>query len=85
VTVYLAWTSERIGDAPGPWEEWREIGPGLFLMESTESLSAVYHAVKWLLPGDAALLVSPVEIRPKSRGLRAGTTAWLRNRLPRPS
>jgi hypothetical protein len=84
VTVYLAWTSEPISDSGGPWEEWREVGPGLFLLESAESLSAVYHAVKWLLRDDAALLVSAVESLPKSRGLAPRTTAWLRERVARP-
>lgn len=84
MTVYLAWTSEPIGDSPGPWEEWREIGERLVLLESAESLSTVYHAVKWLLPDGAALLVSAVESAPKGRGLAPGTTAWLRERVARP-
>jgi hypothetical protein len=84
MTVYLAWTSEPISDSPGPWEEWREIGERLVLLESAESLSTVYHAVKWLLPDGAALLVRAVESPPKGRGLAPGTTAWLRDRVARP-
>jgi hypothetical protein len=83
MTVFLAWTSEPPADLEGPWEEAREVAPGLLLLESTESLSAVYHAVKWSLPQDAALVVTPVPLTPKSRGLAPGTTSWLRARTTR--
>lgn len=78
--VYLAWTEEPPEDLDGPWVEARPIAPGLLLLESTESLSVVYHALKWALPGDAALIVTPVDRTPKSRGMAAGTTSWLRER-----
>jgi hypothetical protein len=81
MTVYLAWTSQPPADLVGPWLEARAVAPGVLLLESTEGLSAVYHAVKWSLPHDAALVVTAVERPPKSRGLAAGTTAWLRDRL----
>jgi hypothetical protein len=83
VTVYLAWSSEPPADLRGPWEEAREVAPGLLLLDSTESLSAVYHAVKWSLPDDAALLVTAVPTTPKSRGLAPGATSWLRARTTR--
>jgi hypothetical protein len=83
MTVFLAWTSAPPADLEGPWEEAREVAPGLLLLESTESLSAVYHAVKWSLPQDAALVVTPVPLTPKSRGLAPGTTSWLRARTTR--
>jgi hypothetical protein len=83
VTVYLVWTSHPVADLAGPWEEAREIATGLMLLDSTESLSAVYHAVKWSLPHDAALIVTPVPHTPKSRGMAPGTTAWLRSRTKR--
>jgi hypothetical protein len=82
VTVYLAWTSHPPSDLMGPWEDVRTVAPGLVLFESAESLSAVYHAVKWALPDEAALVVTRLDSRPKSRGLLAGTTAWLRSRIP---
>lgn len=83
VTVYLAWTSEPPEDLDGPWSEARTIAPGLVLLQSTETLSVVYHALKWALPQDAALIVTPVDRTPKSRGMSPGTTAWLRARVPR--
>jgi hypothetical protein len=88
VAVYLAWMSlppeQPAVDLVGPWEEAREVAAGLLLLESTESLSTVYHAVKWSLPPEAALVVTPVEHTPKSRGLANGTTAWLRARTSAP-
>lgn len=83
MTVFLAWTAAEPDTLDGPWSEAREIVPGLLLLESTESLSAVYHAVKWSLPDDTALIVTPVPRTPKSRGLPGGTTTWLRERTER--
>ena len=80
MTAFLAWTSEPPEDLDGPWEEAREIAPGLLAIESRESLSAVYHAVKWALPREAALIVTPVPQTPKSRGMAPGTTSWFRHR-----
>ena len=82
--VYLAWTSYEGVDADelqGPWEEVRVVAPGLVLVESKDRLSPVYHALKWCLPEGAALMVTPVVERPKLKGLNAGTTTWLRERV----
>ncbi|MCE3555671.1 hypothetical protein LWC33_30025 [Pseudonocardia sp. RS11V-5] len=80
MSVYLAWTSRPPVDLVGPWEEARTAAPGVLLLASDASLSAVYHALKWCLPDDAALVVTVVEQTPKSRGLAPGTTTWLRAR-----
>jgi len=80
LTVYLAWTSDPPQDLEGPWHEVRLIAPGLLAVESTESLSAVYHALKWSLLHEASLIVVPLEQTPKSRGMAPGTTRWLRDR-----
>lgn len=69
---------------PGPWRELLEAGPGLVLVETDETLSRVYHEIKWLLPDGCALLVAPLAARPKARGVAAGTVTWLRRRLPLP-
>ena len=79
-TVYLAWTSAPPEDLDGPWLEARQIAPGLLLLESPETLSTVYHALKWALPQEAAIIVAPVDRTPKSRGMASGTTSWLRSR-----
>ncbi|WP_162602279.1 hypothetical protein [Nocardioides daejeonensis] len=80
MTVYLAWVAQPPADLHGPWEEARVIAPGLLLIESDEALSPVYHALKWSLPDNTALIVSPVTQQPKSRGMAPGTTSWLRER-----
>ncbi len=86
MTVYLVW----VGDAeaargvlgePGPWREVRPAAPGLLLVDSDDTLSRVYHEVKWLLPDGCPLTAVPVGSRPKSRGLAPGSVAWLRDRL----
>lgn len=69
---------------PGPWREVKEIAPGLLVLEPEESLSRVFHEIKWLLPGGSTLLVAPLAHRPKVRGLAPGTVSWLRARLPLP-
>ncbi|QIX27946.1 hypothetical protein ncot_16140 [Nocardioides sp. JQ2195] len=83
MNVYLAWTSEPPDDLEGPWTEARPIAPGLLLLESTETLSVVYHALKWSLSDEASLIVSPVDRTPKSRGMAPGTMSWLRDRTSR--
>ncbi len=85
MTVFLAWTPEPPeADLPGPWTELRHAAPGLLLVESSETLSRVFHELKWALPEDAPLIVAPVAATPKLRGLAPGTLAWLRRRTPKP-
>ena len=83
VTVYLAWTTAPVAeDLPGPWEEVRRAAPDLLLLESGDSLSRVYHELKWSLPDGSPLFVAPLAERPKLKGLAEGTQTWLRDRLP---
>ncbi|HWJ11824.1 MAG TPA: hypothetical protein VNS46_20755 [Nocardioides sp.] len=89
MAVCLAWLGDpaAVDDvlgAVGPWREIHRAGPGLLLVETTETTSRVYHELKWLLPADCALLVAPLDRRPKARGVAGGTVAWLRARLPLP-
>jgi hypothetical protein len=85
MTVYVAWVAEAPEpDLPGPWVELRVVAPGLLLIESDETLSRVFHELKWALPEDAALFVAPLAATPKLRHLEAGTLSWLRARTPRP-
>jgi hypothetical protein len=85
VTVYVGWVSELPeAGLPGPWVELRVAAPGLLLIESDDTLSRVFHELKWALPEDARLFVAPLAATPKLRGLEAGTLSWLRERTARP-
>ena len=86
MTVYVAWTPELPEkDLPGPWVEIRVAAPGLLLVESDDTLSRVFHELKWALATeDAPLFVAPLAATPKLRGLEPGTLSWLRERTPRP-
>lgn len=89
MAICLAWLGDPTAagdvlDAPGPWREIRPAGPGLLLVETTETTSRVYHELKSLLPADCALLVAPLDRRPKARGVATGTVSWLRSKLPLP-
>ncbi|MCL8026973.1 hypothetical protein [Nocardioides bruguierae] len=84
MTVYLAWADEPFDPAldsetDGPWRELRRIDDHLLLVESSETLSRVYHHLKWTFEAAPTLLVTPVTDTPKSRGLPPGTTTWLRH------
>lgn len=85
MTVFVAWSpagfdDELVGEATGPWHEVRRVADEVLLVDADETLSKVYHHLKWSLPEDAPLLVVPSEGPGKNRGLPAGTTSWLRAR-----
>ena len=87
MSVCLVWLGDpeqahTVISTPGPWTEVFEAGDGLLVVETEETLSRVFHEIKWLLPGDCPLLVAPVVERPKARGVTEGTVSWLRRRLP---
>ena len=85
MTVYVAWTPDLPeATLPGPWIEQRAAAPGLLLVESHDTLSRVFHELKWALPEDAPLFVAPLAGTPKLRGLASGTLSWLRARTARP-
>jgi hypothetical protein len=80
--LFVAWHgSEPIGDgAEGPWSDLVQLHPGLLLIDSDATRSAVYHAVKHHLPPETPLLVAPLADDPKFSRMAPGTTAWLRDR-----
>lgn len=89
MTVCLVWLGDpalaaSVIASRGPWSEMIEAGSGLLVVETDETVSRVYHEIKWVLPDDCPLLVAPVAERPKARGLTAGTVSWLRERLSLP-
>ena len=85
MTVYVAWTPDLPeANLPGPWTELKVAAPGVLLVDSDDTLSRVFHELKWALSEDASLLVGPLAATPKLRGLNSGTLSWLRARTPRP-
>jgi hypothetical protein len=86
MTVFLAWTAggfppEVVGEGPGPWREVRRAARDVVLVDSEDTLSRVYHELKWALGDDDALVVAPLGDLPKLRGLEPGTQSWLRVRF----
>ena len=82
MTVFMAWVSEPApADLAGPWDELRVAAPDLLLISSGDTLSRVYHQLKWALPEHSALIVAPLAQVPKLKGLPQGTLSWLRDRL----
>ena len=87
MTVYVAWTSADLHDLDpardlaGPWREVLVAAGGLAFVDTDDTLSAVYHALKWSLPHGAAIAVAPVADLPKAKGLAPGTNSWLQARV----
>lgn len=68
-------------DTPGPWRELWELRPGLLLVDSEQSRSAIYHGLKDALPAGTPLLVARCDEVPKFKGMAAGSLAWARARV----
>jgi hypothetical protein len=83
--IYLGYLDghELAEEVPGPWIELFALRPGLVLVDSPESRSRVYHALKDQLPAGTPLLVTELGEIPKFNGMRAGALRWCRERLPR--
>ncbi|RLV50809.1 hypothetical protein D9V37_02305 [Nocardioides mangrovicus] len=84
MSVFLAWSPELDrADRNGPWHEIWEVSSSVWFIDSDDTLSAVYHQLKWSFPetpSPPAIMVAPVAGIPKLRGLPAGTSTWLRER-----
>lgn len=88
MTLFLAWSpgfddavvEDLVGEVTGPWREVRPAGELALLVDSDATLSQVYHALKWAMPGSPALLVTACESTPKAKGLPPGTVSWMRSR-----
>lgn len=83
--LYLADTDGQCVDdlEHGPWLDWFPLRDGLTLIDSPESRSVVYHAVKWRVPQGTALLVAELSGDPKFKGMAAGAAGWLAERARR--
>jgi hypothetical protein len=70
---------ELAADTEGPWRELRALRPGLVLVDSDQTRSVVYHALKDHLPRDTPLLVAALDEVPKFKGMAPGSLAWARS------
>lgn len=80
--LYLGWDESGTidADAEGPWVDLLVLRPGLILIDSTDSRSVVYHALKHHCPPGTGVLVAPLADDPKLSRLAPGATKWLRQR-----
>jgi hypothetical protein len=88
VSVYLSWSSEPfedevVGASAGPWREVRRVEDRVLLVDSDESLSQVYHHLKWSFADVVPTLLVVVCDDLKAKGLPPGTQTWVRARLSR--
>lgn len=83
MTVYFAWSEHPFSDDPaellGPWESLHRVATTALLVDSSASLSRVYHELKWTLPDSTPLFVVEVAAS-KSAHVAPGTLTWLRHR-----
>jgi hypothetical protein len=81
--VYLAYLDGIDLDVgvPGPWRELVALRPGLLMIASDQSRSAVYHALKDHLPVDTPFLVTELHEVPKFKGMAPGALAWARRNI----
>ncbi len=84
-TLYLLWFDPAVASS-GPLDlhgDGHPLAEGLWLIRSPLTRSKLYHRIKWQLPGDAALLLAPLEDDregwPKFKGLAGGALKWLRS------
>jgi len=59
-------------------EESHPLSAGLFMGRSARTPSRLYHAIKYQLPPDTALMVAPLAEAPKFKGMAEGALKWLR-------
>ncbi|MHA7814583.1 MAG: hypothetical protein ACX94C_14455 [Phycisphaerales bacterium] len=50
------------------------------LIESEQSQSRVYHAIKHALPADTPLMIAILDHQPKFKGAKPGLLKWIRER-----
>jgi hypothetical protein len=81
--LFLAYLdgNELEPEVEGPWRELYPLRPGLVFVDSDQTRSAVYHALKDQLPTGTPLLVAALSEVPKFKGMSAGALAWARARV----
>lgn len=80
--LYLAHLDHDLpADTVGPWRQLWSLREGLLFVDSDQSRSAVYHALKEQAPSGTALLVAELTEVPKFKGMAPGSLAWARAHL----
>ena len=85
-TLYLVWHEPIPAGAEArsiAWEgDAHPLNDTMWLVRSELTLSRLYHTTKWQLPRGSALMVAPLDDRPRNwpkfRNMEAGALAWLR-------
>jgi hypothetical protein len=77
--LFLVYVETRTSPHPDPAPDLVALAPGLYLTESAQTRSRLYHALKRRLD-PVRLMVAPLADDPKFKGMHAGALAWLRSR-----
>ncbi|MBA2410319.1 MAG: hypothetical protein H0V62_11340 [Gammaproteobacteria bacterium] len=80
--VYTVDRSDAFDQVARSHEAW-EADVGLWFVNSGDSLSRLYHALKRALKPTQTFLVAPLPERPKFKNLSAGSLAWIIARIPK--
>ncbi len=78
--VYLAFFDAAGADIEGIETHARtcRLRDGLYLVQSDETRSKIYHRIKRFLAPDAGLLLAPLADAPKFKGMEPGALNWVR-------
>lgn len=82
MTLYLVWfDGDGVNDGGlADMIDGFRLRPGLFLADSDDTQSRLYHDIKRWLGGDRALIVAPLADAPKFKGMADGALKWVRSR-----
>lgn len=77
--LYLVYLEAEVLPRTGEDPHLLELAPCLYLVESPQTRSRLYHALK-RRHAPRKLLVAPLADAPKFKGMSAGALKWLRDR-----
>lgn len=81
MTVYLLMSDQPLDlDVGARFADHAFVWDHTLLVESDESQSKVYHAIKHALPADTPLMIAILDQQPKFNGAKPGLLKWIRER-----
>lgn len=81
MNIYLLMTNRPFDlDIDAQFPEHHLVWDHAVLIESEQSQSRVYHAIKHALPADTPLMIAILDHQPKFKGAKPGLLKWLRER-----